>query len=348
LQNFFFCSLEHITCKRGLANIMSLFVSKLRSYDNTYMDLFLRHKNNPILSSKDWPYPANTVFNPGVTMYKGKILLLARVEDRRGFSHLTKAVSEHGIVNWIIDSRPTFEADAENYPKEAWGVEDPRIVWLDELKKYAVTYTAYSQDGPSVSLALTTDFEAFERMGTILPPVDKDASLFPRKINGKWILIHRPITPLHGPGANICCSYSDDLKNWSGTKVLIPSRAGAWWDANKVGLSAPPLETKDGWLVLYHGCRQTAAGSIYRLGLVLLDLEDPGKILHRSDEWIFGPLKDYETEGDVAGAVFPCGWILDESTGVIKMYYGAADSCIALATANINELLKYIKACPEE
>lgn len=327
---------------------MTQFISKLRSYDNTYMDLFFRHKNNPILSAKDWPYPVNTVFNPGVAMYKGKVLLLARVEDRRGFSHLTKAVSDFGIVNWIIGSLPTFSGDPDNYPEEAWGVEDPRITWIEEISKFAVTYTAYSPAGPSVSLALTTDFVEFERMGSILPAEDKDAALFPRRINGKWILIHRPLTAMHGPGANICCSYSYDMKNWTDTKVLIPSRAGAWWDANKVGLSAPPLETPDGWLVLYHGCRQTAAGSIYRLGLVLLDLEDPGIILNRSDEWIFGPLNDYETRGDVGGAVFPCGWIHDEKTGIIKMYYGAADSCIALATANLKDLMNYIKSCPDK
>lgn len=218
---------------------MSQFVSKLRSYDNTYMDLFLRHKNNPILSAKDWPYPVNTVFNPGVTRYKGKVLLLARVEDRRGFSHLTKAVSDHGIVNWIIDIHPTFVGDPDIFPEEAWGVEDPRITWIDEIKKYAITYTAYSPAGPSVSLALTEDFVEFERMGSILPAEDKDAAFFPRRINGKWLLIHRPITTRHGPGANIWCSSSDDMKTWTNHKVLIPSRAGAWWDANKVGLSAP-------------------------------------------------------------------------------------------------------------
>ena len=112
-------------------------------------------------------------------------------------------------------------------------------------------------------------------------------------------------------------------------------------------MSAQPLETPDGWLILYHGVRVTAAGAIYRLGLALLDLENPFKVLRRSDEWIFGPQESYEKEGDVGGAVFPCGWILDRETGKVRMYYGAADTCIALATANLNDLLEYIKSCPE-
>ncbi len=328
--------------------MQSNFESRLKSHDNTYRELFVRYKNNPILSAKDWPYPVNTVFNPGVTLFQGKVLLLARAEDRRGFSHLTKAVSENGIVNWLIDIKPTFEADPQNYPEEAWGVEDPRITWIQELEKYAITYTAFSESGPTVSLALTKDFSEFERLGSILPPTDKDAALFPRKITGKWLIIHRPMTPSVLRGTHIWMSSSDDLKNWSDHRLLITARTGAWWDADKVGLSAQPLETPDGWLILYHGVRQTASGSIYRLGLALLDLENPFQVVRRSDEWIFGPQDIYEKEGDVGGAVFPCGWILDKATGKIKMYYGAADTSIAFATADLRELLEYINSCPEE
>ncbi|WP_058486256.1 glycoside hydrolase family 130 protein [Defluviitalea phaphyphila] len=315
---------------------------------NSYKELFKRHKSNPILTSKDWPYPANTVFNPAATMYQDKVLLLARVEDRRGFSHFTKAISEDGINNWKIDECPTLEADPENYPEEAWGIEDPRITWLEELGKYAVAYTAYSKGGPLVCMALTKDFVDFERLGPIMPPEDKDAALFPRTINGKWLLIHRPIPANNDPEAHIWVSSSDDLKYWGQHHTLIKARKGGWWDANKVGLNAPPLETPEGWLILYHGVKQTAGGAIYRLGLVLLDLEDPFKVIRRSDEWIFGPEESYEKEGDVDDVVFPCGWVLNEKTGEIKMYYGGADTCIAMATADLKELLEYIKRCPAE
>lgn len=324
------------------------FQTKLADSDNqSYRELFKRFPGNPILTSNDLPYAANTVFNPAATIYNGKVLLLARVEDRRGFSHLTKAVSDDGISNWIIDEKPTLEPDPENYPEEEWGIEDPRITYMEEIGKYAIVYTSFSRGGPLVSLALTEDFEKFERLGPIMPPEDKDAALFPRKINGKWLLIHRPIHANYGPEAHVWISKSDDLKYWGEHQILINARKGAWWDSHKVGLNCPPLETPEGWLILYHGVKQTAAGAIYRLGLALLDLENPCRVLRRSDEWVFGPSEPYEREGDVADVVFPCGWVLNKETGRIKVYYGAADTCVALATTTLDDLLDYIKRCPE-
>jgi predicted GH43/DUF377 family glycosyl hydrolase len=323
------------------------FETKLKNYDNTYKDLFQRYPNNPILTAKNWPYPVNTVFNPGATLYHGKVLLLARVEDRRGFYHLTKAVSEDGVGNWQIDESPTLEIDPYNHPEEQWGIEDPRISWLAELGKWVVTYVAYSHDGPLVAMALTEDFAHFDRLGPVMPPEDKDAALFPRRIKGKWALIHRPIAAKYGPGAHIWISYSHDLRHWGRRRVMMNARRGGWWDGSKIGLAASPIETAEGWLILYHGVRQTASGSIYRLGLALLDLDNPNWVLHRSDEWVFGPAEWYEREGDVEDVVFPCGWVLDEKTGLLKMYYGGADSCIALATAPLSDLLEYIRRCPE-
>jgi predicted GH43/DUF377 family glycosyl hydrolase len=180
-----------------------------------------------------------------------------------------------------------------------------------------------------------------------MPPEDKDAALFPRRINGKWTLIHRPLVANYVPGAHIWSSSSYDFSHWGARQVIMHARRGGWWDAGKIGLAAPPIETADGWLILYHGVRQTVSGSIYRLGLALLDLENPAKVLHRSDEWVFGPTVQHERFGDVNDVVFPTGTVLDEKTGSLKMYYGAADSCIALATADIGELLEYIKRCPE-
>jgi predicted GH43/DUF377 family glycosyl hydrolase len=323
------------------------FETGLKDDNNTYRELFLRNPKNPILSAKDWPYPAHTVFNPAATMFHGKVLLLARVEDRRGFSHLTKAISDDGVNNWQIDRVPTLEPDSENYPEERWGIEDPRITWLPELGKWAITYTAYSRGGPLVAMALTNDFIHFERFGPLMPPEDKDAALFPRRINGKWALIHRPITANYVPGAHIWLSTSDDFTHWGDRQVLMHARRGGWWDGGKIGLAAPPIETAEGWILLYHGVRQTASGSIYRLGLALLDLDNPIKVLHRSDEWVFGPTERYEREGDVDDVVFPSGWVLDDKTGLLRMYYGGADSCIALATASVGDLLEYIKKCPE-
>lgn len=306
-------------------------------------NLFHRYQDNPILKPAEWPYPVNAVFNPGVTVYKDETLLLVRVEDMRGFSHLTAARSKDGRTNWSIDSKPTLEPD-KNVREEIWGIEDPRIVWLEELGKYAITYVSHSMGGPQVSLMLTEDFKTFERLGPLLPLEDKDASLFPRCIGGLFMLIHRPI--IRGE-AHIWLSCSPDLKHWGDHRILIPVRSG-WWDAHRVGLGPPPVETPEGWLVIYHGARVTASGSTYRLGWALLDLDKPWEIKCRSQEWIFGPRESYERIGDVPGVTFASGVVVDKQTNEYRLYYGAADSTVALATADMDKLMAYVLSCKRE
>jgi predicted GH43/DUF377 family glycosyl hydrolase len=306
--------------------------------------LFARYVGNPILSAADIPYRANTVFNAAAAAIDGESILLMRVEDLRGISHLTVARSDDGRTGWRVDPEPTLMPDPDHHPEEVWGIEDPRITWLPEREEWAVAYTAFSRRGPLVSLATTHDFRQFHRLGPAMPPEDKDAALFPRRIDGRWALIHRP-TPLAGP-AHIWLAFSPDLRHWGDHTLLLPAREGAWWDAGKIGLGPPPLETPEGWLMLYHGVRSTASGSLYRAGLVLLDLEDPRQVLHRTDEWVFGPSESYEQTGDVGGVVFPCGWIHDPATDELRIYYGAADSAIALATATLSDLVAYVRSCP--
>ena len=302
--------------------------------------LLTRHSGNPILTADHWPYLANTVFNPGATLLPdGTTLLLCRVEDMRGHSHFTVARSKDGISNWEIESEPTFMADFENYPEEIWGVEDPRITFVPELDQYAIVYTSYSRGGPGVSMALTRDFHTFERLGVVMPPEDKDAALLPRRINGEWALIHRPVGWL---GAHMWISYSNDLKHWGAHKLMLEARRGAWWDANKIGLCNPPIETPRGWLVIYHGVRPTAAGSLYRLGLALFDLESPETCLIRGDDWVFAAHEGYERVGDVGNVVFPCGHVVDPDGDTLRVYYGAADHCIALATTRISALMEWL------
>ena len=303
--------------------------------------LFQRYGNNPILTAADWPYQINTVFNAGATLLPdGTTLLLCRVEDRRGHSHLSAARSANGIDKWKIDSKPTMLADPDNHPEELWGIEDPRITFVPELDQYAICYTAYSKDGPGVALALTRDFIKFERMGVIASPEDKDAALLPRRINGNWTLIHRPVS---APRAHMWISSSSDLRQWGNHKLMLESRRGAWWDANKIGLSPPPIETPQGWLVIYHGVRHTAAGCIYRLGLALFELDAPERCIMRGDEWVFGPEAPYELSGDVGNVVFPCGYTLAKDGDTLNLYYGAADTSIALATGSIRQMLSWLE-----
>jgi len=304
--------------------------------------LFTRYSRNPILSRENWPYPVNSVFNAGaVRLDDGDTLLLCRVESRSGISHLCAARSANGIEGWRIDSQPTLAANSREYPEEIWGIEDPRITYVPELEQYAVAYTSFARGGPGVSLALTRDFRSFERFGVIMPPEDKDAALLPRRINGYWALIHRPMTPL---GAHMWISYSPDLRHWGSHKVILEARRGGWWDANKIGLCSPPIETAKGWLTIYHGVRQTASGNIYRLGLALFDLQRPEICLQRGDSWMFGPEAPYERGGDVNDVVFPCGQTIAADGDTINLYYGAADSTVALATGSVRRLLSWLDA----
>jgi predicted GH43/DUF377 family glycosyl hydrolase len=314
----------------------------------TESPLFKRHVGNPILSRENWPYPVNSVFNAGaVRLHDGDTLLLCRAEDRRGLSHLCAARSANGIDNWRIDSQPTLEASPRDYPEEIWGIEDPRITYVPELGQYAVAYTSFARGGPGVSLALTKDFKSFERYGVIMPPEDKDAALLPRRIGDNWAMIHRPVTTL---GAHMWISYSPDLRHWGSHKIMLEARRGGWWDANKIGLCSPPIETARGWLTIYHGVRQTASGSIYRLGLALFDLESPEICLKRGDSWMFGPEAEYERNGDVKDVVFPCGQTIGEDGDTVYLYYGAADSSMALATGSIRGLLSWLdsNSSPQE
>jgi len=308
--------------------------------NNGQPSLFHRNRRNPILTADDWPYRAHTVFNPGAALLPdGTTLLLCRVEDRRGHSHLCAARSANGIDGWKIDPQPTMFADPENYPEEMWGIEDPRITYVPELSRFAIVYTAYTRDGPGVALALTEDFREFERYGLIMSPEDKDAALLPYRIGGHWALIHRPVS---APRAHMWISYSSDLRHWGSHKLMMEARRGAWWDANKIGLSPPPIDTPEGWLVIYHGVRMTAAGCIYRLGLALFDKDTPERLLKRGDEWVFGPEERYEQRGDVGNVVFPCGYTIAPDGDTVRFYYGAADSTIALATASLREMLDWL------
>ncbi len=310
--------------------------------NNKHEVLSHRYRHNPILRAEDWPYPVNSVFNAGACRLRdGTTLLLCRVEDRSGISHLCAARSRDGVTGWEIDPSPTMLPDPGNHPEEIWGIEDPRITYVPELERYAVAYTSYSKGGPGVSLALTEDFRHFERFGVIMPPEDKDAALLPRRIGGHWALIHRPVTTWRG--AHMWISYSPDLRHWGSHKLILRAREGAWWDAGKIGLSPPPIETKEGWLVIYHGVRHTASGALYRLGLALFDLNTPERCLLRSDSWIFGPEEIYERQGDVANVVFPCGYTMLPDGDTLNIYYGGADTCVCLATASVRAMLDWLK-----
>lgn len=304
------------------------------------MRLFHRQFSKSILTPDMWPYPINSVFNPGAArLQNGEVLLLCRCEDFRGFSHFAVATSKDGLTNWKISEKPSMTPFPEQFKEEFWGIEDPRITYVPQLEQYAIAYTSFSESGPGVSLAFTKDFVNFRRHGLVKPPEDKDAALFPRRFKDGFALIHRPVTAEH---ADMWISFSPDLKNWGRPQLVLKARRGAWWDANKIGLSPPPIETPEGWLILYHGVRKHASGSLYRMGAALLDLDNPTKVLRRGQEWIFGPEMMSERVGDVPNVVFPTGYVINEDVGTIQLYYGCADTSIGVATGNISEILAWL------
>jgi predicted GH43/DUF377 family glycosyl hydrolase len=304
----------------------------------TQSELFVRHPGNPILTAEDWPYLANVVFNPAAAVVDGETVLLARVEARTGISHLTVARSANGVDAWTVAPEPLL-APSTTEETEFWGFEDARVVWIEELDRYAITCTAYGPAGPAVFLATTTDFETVERHGIVKRAEDKNAALLPERIDGKWILFHRPMNAFGGSRGAIFLSRSADLVSWSLPEPVLEPRHGAWWDSLRIGIGPPLVKTEHGWLLIYHGVKETVAGCIYRIGLAMLDLDEPTRVLHRHPDWVFGPAARYEREGDVPNAVFPCGLVVDEASGGVRLYYGAADTSICLATARLDDLV---------
>ncbi len=296
---------------------------------------FKRYRSNPILIREDIPYPCNTVFNAGACKFQDRYILILRVEDRAGHSHLTLAYSDDGF-NFSVESSPWIVPSSDPYYEiyERYGIEDPRVTRIGE--DYYIVYTAFGPFGPRVGIGRTKDFVHFERISLATEVDNKDAVILSEKINGYYVMIDRPAGMGQREGS-IWINYSPDLVYWGKARVILEPQPG--WGSSKLGVSTPPIKTKWGWLSLYHGVRDTAAGRLYRIGALLLDLKDPELVLGYTPHFIFGPKEHYERTGDVPNVVFPCGLILEED-GALKMYYGAADTCIGVAEAKLVDIIE--------
>jgi predicted GH43/DUF377 family glycosyl hydrolase len=296
-------------------------------------DLLHRWEGNPVLTADDIPFPCHTVFNAAPIKFGDEYLLLLRVEGREGYSILALARSDDGY-HFEVDPAPvlTPAKDGPFHDAEISGVEDPRVTLLEGT--YYVSYTAVGNCGPRIAIAKTADFKTFERVAIISEPGNKDCVLFPRKIKGRYARLDRPFG--HGIG-NVWVSYSKDLINWGDSRVVLEVRKG-FWDDDRVGASSVPIETEHGWFEIYHGVRMTSGGPIYRLGVAVLDIDDPSKVLSRAEVPILAPRERYERVGDINNVVFASGAIL-EPDGSLKVYYGAADTCICVATTSFSSLM---------
>jgi predicted GH43/DUF377 family glycosyl hydrolase len=260
--------------------------------------------------------------------------MLFRSHLRNGRSIIGIAESKDGF-NFKVRPEP-FITPAKEKPfatYEAYGVEDPRICYIDE--EYLITYSAYSKHGVRVALAKTRDFERIERISVITQADYRNVVIFPEKFNGRYVRLDRPHSEI-SPWS-IWISYSPDLVHWGDSKVIIKPMT-YHWDEMKVGPGATPIKTDKGWLQIFHGVFKTMDGAIYRLGVALHDLEDPGKVIGVADEWILQPEDAWEVTGYVHHVVFCCGAV-PEKDGTLKIYWGGADTVMCAGTAQIDDLL---------
>jgi len=294
-----------------------------------------RFEENPILTLEDMPFKASAVFNGSPVKKDGVYYLLLRIEGQKGYSFFALAHSHDGLRFKVEKDPVMLPAETGDFATyESHGIEDPRITEING--RYLVLYTASSEFGSRIALAETEDLYHYKRLGLISGPGNKDGVLFPEKINDKYVRLDRPI----GKGTGcIWTSFSSNLLDWGNAEPTICPRPG-FWDAYRVGASAPPIRTEKGWLEIYHGIKMTSSGPIYRMGTALYDLKDPTKVIARCKEPGLSPREDYERIGDVFNVVFACGAIVEDN-GEIKIYYGGADTCICVATVQFDDLMEF-------
>ncbi len=303
----------------------------------------VRSPKNPILKTTAHSWEDRQVYNAAVAEYQGKLHLIYRAQGKNGISRL-------GIANL---SKPDEVAERKPYPifepdpnseYETYGVEDPRVSKIDDI--YYLVYVASSSYPPAiigekvfrikdwrvrVSLTTTTNFSSYNRYGVIISHIDsKDAALFPEKIDGSYVLLHRVLPKVRIAVAN-------DLRHFKERGPVFEQRKGMW-DNNKVGVGAPPLKTPYGWILFYHGADNNLT---YRLGIALLDLHDPSIIIARAEDPVLEPEESYEKNGFVPNVVFTCGVAEDKNEYFV--YYGAADSSVCLATIRKEEIFSWAK-----
>lgn len=293
-----------------------------------------RYEGNPILTPRDVPYPVETVHNAGVTKHDGKYVMLFRAHRDNGRSILGLAESDDGF-HFVARPEPFMVPANQGVfaEYEAFGIEDPRICRIDD--EYVITYSAYSKHGVRIGLAKTRDFGSVERVALITQADLRNVVIFPARFDGRYARLDRPHSEI-SPWS-IWISYSPDLVHWGDSRVVMKP-AQYHWDEMKIGPGATPIRTPRGWLHIYHGAYATMDGAVYRLGVALHDLEDPGQVIAVCDRWILQPEDQWEVTGYVHNVVFTCGAV-PEDDGTIKIYWGGADKVMCAGTAVIEELV---------
>ncbi len=304
-------------------------------------DILHRSPNNPLVGLQSLSFQCSDICNAGAVKFGDEYLLLITVEALEGSSSIYLAHSTDG-THFTVDQKPFMSPPSDPYFKhgESLGPRDPRVTPIDG--SYYIAYLADGDYGFRLALARTDDFVKVERIDFISEPDTKNGALFPTKINGRYALLERP-----QERASIWITYSDDLTYWGSSTVVMTPRPG-FWDSDRVGAAAPPIDIDTGWLLIYYGVKLTGAGPLFRLGAAILDKTDPCKVVARSNVPILSPRERYERIGDVGNLVFCCGALLEEEEQEILLYYGASDSCICLGTATVDEIVQACLASSRE
>ena len=284
-----------------------------------------RYDGNPIIT-RDNLYMANSIFNSAVVPYGDGFAGVFRVDYLSRDQKLVTGFSKDG-VKWQLDDKVIFEG------------YDPRLCLLDG--KYYLSWVNLTPYGTTIGIAYTEDFKSWTQLEDACYPVARNGVLFPRKVGGEYLLLIRPCDRGHTPYGDIFISRSKDLTYWGRHRfVMSPVKN---WEMTKVGAGPTPIETDEGWLMFYHGVLTSCNGFTYSIGAALLDINEPWKVLHRADCFLLAPHEIYECVGDVPNVVFPCAALTDAETGRIAVYYGAADTSVALAFTTVDETINFIK-----
>ncbi len=284
-----------------------------------------RYSENPIVT-RDNLYFANSIFNSAVVPFKDGYAGVFRADIRTRDQVIVTGFSRDA-VNWNLNDEYIFEG------------YDPRICEIDGT--YYLTWVKLTPQGTVIGVAETKDFVTWNELEPACYPVARNGVLFPRKINGEYVMMIRPCDRGHTPYGDIFLMHSKDLTYWGKYRfVMSPVKN---WEMTKVGAGPTPIETDEGWLVFYHGVITSCNGFTYSMGAALLDKDEPWKVLHRADSYLLAPHEIYECVGDVPNVVFPCAALADSATGRIAIYYGAADTSVALAFTTVDDVVNYIK-----
>jgi beta-1,4-mannooligosaccharide/beta-1,4-mannosyl-N-acetylglucosamine phosphorylase len=296
-----------------------------------------RYSKNPVIP-RDLIPSSNSIFNSAVVPYKGEFAGVFRCDDRTRRMVMHRGFSSDA-VNWKLDPEPLrFECDEPEIADFVYGY-DPRVVWIED--RYYVTW-CNCYHGPTIGVGWTKDFETFHQYENAFLPFNRNGVLFPRKINGNFAMLSRPSDNGHTPFGEIFYSESPDLTYWGKHRhVMAPVENS--WQATKIGGGPVPIETSEGWLLIYHGVLNSCNGFVYSAGVALLDLEKPWKVIARAKPYVISPQTLYECVGDVPNVVFPCAALCDADTGRLAIYYGAADTVTGLAFAYVDELVEFAK-----